>query len=279
MQERREHLISIGQFSLLVRLTVRALRLYDRDGLLAPAWVDPQTSYRYYTVDQTDDAEQIRLLRDVDLPLDEVRLALDDPGQLAKLLDIHEQRLRGRVQDSERALALLQRIKEGVPLVETLDIAIDIRDTAPVSGACLSTRTEQRLIGQVLGELLPRIGGVLRAAGLTGGTDFAVYPDDEFNPDDMGVVAGISLDAAVPDNDAGVVHGKYGGGRTAVATLRGPYDADGVSRVSQAWMQAWAWIAEQGHQPRFPAYEFYVRGFAESDDPSTFVTELRIPLR
>lgn len=47
-----DRLVSIGQFSLSARLTVRALRLYDRIGLLAPARVDPETGYRYYALPQ-----------------------------------------------------------------------------------------------------------------------------------------------------------------------------------------------------------------------------------
>jgi effector-binding domain-containing protein len=120
----------------------------------------------------------------------------------------------------------------------------------------------------------------LREGALRGGTDFAVYPDEEFDPQDLTVVAGISLslDADVPANDAGVESRTFGGGRSVVGTLRGPYEAEGESRMSQAWMEVWGWIAEHGYQRRAPGYELYIVGFSGSNDPAQFVTELVVPI-
>ena len=42
-------LLSIGAFSRLAQISVKALRFYDSSGLLSPATVDEQTGYRYYT--------------------------------------------------------------------------------------------------------------------------------------------------------------------------------------------------------------------------------------
>ncbi len=39
----------IGVFSRLARVSVKALRHYDRLGLLRPARTDPLTGYRYYS--------------------------------------------------------------------------------------------------------------------------------------------------------------------------------------------------------------------------------------
>jgi DNA-binding transcriptional MerR regulator len=45
-----KNLLPIGRFSQLTRLTIKALRLYDELGLLRPAYVDPDTAYRYYSL-------------------------------------------------------------------------------------------------------------------------------------------------------------------------------------------------------------------------------------
>jgi len=39
-------LVPIGRFSKMTRLSVKALRLYDENGLLPPAHVDPSSGYR-----------------------------------------------------------------------------------------------------------------------------------------------------------------------------------------------------------------------------------------
>ncbi|MFD4525473.1 MerR family transcriptional regulator [Streptomyces sp. NPDC058470] len=74
-QERSEHahdvgeLLTIGAFAARSRLSPKALRLYDRLGLLAPAHVDEVSGYRYYRADQIERARLVALLRQLDMPL------------------------------------------------------------------------------------------------------------------------------------------------------------------------------------------------------------------
>jgi len=62
-------LMTIGAFAERTRLSPKALRLYDRLGLLPPARTDPETGYRYYCRDQVDIAQLVGLLRRLDMPL------------------------------------------------------------------------------------------------------------------------------------------------------------------------------------------------------------------
>ena len=41
--------IPIGKFSQITQLTQKALRLYEKKGLLQPTVKDPMTKYRYYS--------------------------------------------------------------------------------------------------------------------------------------------------------------------------------------------------------------------------------------
>jgi DNA-binding transcriptional MerR regulator len=72
-------LMSIGEFAQRSRLSPKALRLYDELGLLPPSRVDEDSGYRYYTASQLDDARMIAALRQLQIPLAEIKsiLALD----------------------------------------------------------------------------------------------------------------------------------------------------------------------------------------------------------
>ena len=74
-----DELISIGQFSSLTWLSPKALRLYQAQGLLDPAWVDPDTGYRYYTAAQVPVASRISLLRRAGISLAEIGELLAAP--------------------------------------------------------------------------------------------------------------------------------------------------------------------------------------------------------
>jgi len=60
-------------------LSPKALRLYDANGLLVPARVDPVTGYRAYAPSQVARARAIGLLRRLDLPLARIGELLDGP--------------------------------------------------------------------------------------------------------------------------------------------------------------------------------------------------------
>lgn len=91
-----DQLLTIGQFARISGLTSHTLRHYDDVGLLTPADVDAQSGYRRYRRDQVRDARVIQALRRIDLPIEEIKQALDDPEgpALQTILRTHRDRLR-----------------------------------------------------------------------------------------------------------------------------------------------------------------------------------------
>src|SRR5580698_10019767 len=75
-QEGPDVLLTVGLVARRSGLTVKALRHYDRIGLLRPARVDGATGYRLYRGDQVPEARLVGLLRSLDLPLNQVRMAV-----------------------------------------------------------------------------------------------------------------------------------------------------------------------------------------------------------
>ena len=77
-------LLSIGAFAQATRLSPKALRLYDELGLLPPAFVDPDSGYRFYDPAQLERARLVAWLRRLGMPLARIRIVCDlDPAQAA----------------------------------------------------------------------------------------------------------------------------------------------------------------------------------------------------
>jgi len=76
MERSRHGLLSIGAFAAATHLSLKALRLYDQLAILKPAFIDPCTSYRYYSADQLRTATLVRLMRQMDMPLATIRSVL-----------------------------------------------------------------------------------------------------------------------------------------------------------------------------------------------------------
>ena len=64
---------TIGAFARAARLTPKALRLYDRLGLLPPTAVDSESGYRYYDPALLERARLIARLRRIGMPLARIR--------------------------------------------------------------------------------------------------------------------------------------------------------------------------------------------------------------
>jgi DNA-binding transcriptional MerR regulator len=77
-----DHLLSIGEFARRSRLSLKALRLYERLGLLAPDRVDA-TGYRRYRENQLATARLVVMLRRLDMPLARIAEVLAASGPRA----------------------------------------------------------------------------------------------------------------------------------------------------------------------------------------------------
>ena len=63
-----KQLFKIGEVARIYHLSLGILRHYEKEGLLAPEYTDPETGYRYYSTRQFEVLNTIRYLRMLDLP-------------------------------------------------------------------------------------------------------------------------------------------------------------------------------------------------------------------
>jgi DNA-binding transcriptional MerR regulator len=119
-------LIPIGRFARLSGLSIGALRHYDELDLLRPADVDRFTGYRRYRRDQLETARAIGGLRDLDVPIEDIRdvLRSDDPADRRRRLGDHERRLQARVDRLVHLLHVTRQLStEREPLMTAIGSA------------------------------------------------------------------------------------------------------------------------------------------------------------
>ena len=61
--------LSIGKEKKKKNISIKALRYYDKIGILVPAYINPRTNYRYYTPDQLPLLDAISLCVELGIPL------------------------------------------------------------------------------------------------------------------------------------------------------------------------------------------------------------------
>ena len=64
--------LSIGQMAKMNQVSVQTLRLYDKMGLLQPAYINQETGYRYYDMKQNATLDMIQYMKGAGLTLKEI---------------------------------------------------------------------------------------------------------------------------------------------------------------------------------------------------------------
>lgn len=124
------NLLSIGKMAEMNGVSVPALRLYDEMGLLKPAYVDPQSGYRYYSLHQNARMDMIAYMKELGMSLGEIAdvfrredIALIEQILARKNEQIHEQmrELKSRHEAVERAIASIERYRKS-PMTGTISL-------------------------------------------------------------------------------------------------------------------------------------------------------------
>lgn len=268
-----ESVVPIGRFARITRLSIKALRRYDEIGLLPPAEVDPSSGYRYYRLSQANHAEAIRLLRSLDMPLEEIRSVLEagDPEIVAKHLAAHRERLEERLAEHRRMLAFLERLirrKEGVMPYE-----VTVKEVPPQPVAAVRRHTTLERIGETVGGGFAELMAFLGTRGVQpSGAPLVVY-HDEIDQETDGEIE-MCVPVAGPlegEGDVRVI--ELEGGPTATTVHRGPYN-----EIGPAYHTLAGWIQEHGHELAGPPREIYLNDPQEVE-PADILTEIDWPIR
>lgn len=136
MAGRADGLIGVGDLARRAGLTAKAVRHYDRIGLLRPDLVD-DAGYRWYLPARVDDARHVAVLRSVDVPLEEIGVYLGDPTALAGILATQRRRLDARLERVRGQRHILDHLHtDGLehPMPDT-DTKIDAHDERQIAAA------------------------------------------------------------------------------------------------------------------------------------------------
>ncbi len=129
-------MLKIGEFARLGNVSVRALRFYHEEGLLAPAHVDPASSYRSYDTRQLRELQDIILYKDLGFSLSEIRELLREkpsPAELRGILSERRVQLKQRIEEDFGRLARIEaRLQATEGRQNELDWRVELREIQPV---------------------------------------------------------------------------------------------------------------------------------------------------
>ena len=266
----------IGEFSRLSRVTVKALRHYDEEGLLKPAHVDRFTGYRYYSAGQLPDLYQILSLKDLGLSLEQIRTLFGQgvpPAELRGMLRLKQAEIQRTVDDEQgrlaRITARIQQLdqEEIMPAYEVVIKEVPAMRVAGLRDTVANYGSQ----GPLWDELM---GYVFGNGGKPAGPCLTVYFDDEYKESDVDLEVVQPVEGALSSGGRVQVYDLAAVPTMASTVHTGPYS--GFNDAYGALMQ---WIAANGCRVAGPNREVYLRSAGdEGVAPKDYVTEIQFPV-
>lgn len=264
-------LINIGDFAKMTFLSVKTLHHYHEIGLLPPAAIDPTSGYRRYQVGQVATAQVIRRLRDLGMPLEELKTVLRAPDVGARNAAIlaHLRRMERQLQQTQDAVASLRNLLEGASAV----IAVEYRAIGPLDTLAIRERISS---SETIGWLEASFAELRAALGQLGarrmGADAALYSAELLEEEHGEAVAYIPV--AAPARRLGrVAPLVLPAAEFAIALHQGPFGT-----LDQTYGALGTVVAERAIGVPGPIREHYLVAGSETRDESRHRTEVCWPI-
>lgn len=267
-------MLSIGEFSKVTGLTVKALRFYHEEGILIPRAVDRETGYRSYDESQIETARLISHLRGLEFPVAEIKAIFasrEDEDAIAEVFArqkaVLEERLR-HYQSVKRSLDQFLAAERQVRAMSEAIGTISEKLIPTQLAAGIRTKGKYSECGKLFGKLFRLVGW--SAAG----PPFLLVYDAEYKEHDA------DYEACVPIKTAKKVEGvnvqELPEARCITMVHQGPYEQIGIS-----YAKVLAEIKVRKLAPQLPSREVYLKGpgMLFRGNPKNYLTEIQIPVR
>jgi DNA-binding transcriptional MerR regulator len=266
--------VTIGDFSRMTHLSVKALRHYHEIGLLEPVAVNPESGYRLYDVDQVPTAQVIRRLKDLGMPLDDVKRVLRAPdlGARNRAIVDHLQRMESQLQQTQANVASLRRLLE---TPQPADLRVEFRSVAQTASLAIRETVTAHDLGDWWTEAYEELHAIARRKGLTrSGHDGALYPTEWFEDEAGDVTAFMPVNGDAEAARRGRVQPYLvPGAELAFLLHQGP-----VGDLDQTFAALGRFVLERAIGVEGPIREYYLVSSFETPDEQSHRTEVAWPV-
>jgi effector-binding domain-containing protein len=270
-------MFTIGEFSKITGLSIKALRLYHEKGILEPHLVDEQSGYRYYNHQDAEKARVVRLLKGMMLGLDEIAEILRDCSNDADVVEFLERqrgKLEGRISELKKARRSIDSIinseRKAIAMTKEKINEIVEKNIPELRIASIRWKGRYDESGRYMGRLAKCVYRYLN------GKPFNMYYDMEYKEEDADIETCFPVredkEIKVPD---GITVRTLPGGKVVSIIHQGPYDQLGRSYEKMAM-----YLKQKNYEVSAPPREIYIKGpgMIFRGNPKKYLTEIQFPV-
>jgi len=277
--------IPIGKFSFMTRLSRKALRLYDRKGLLVPEIKDSFTGYRYYTVPQIEQGMKIKTFTFLGFSLEEISMLLDAESKGNS--EFIETCFRKRLEEVRLEAVQLQRIesilqgacKHSGKVMEIFKMSVTEPVIKEIPELRVLSKREKGTFVVTIGKLINEICACVsspenqRNRVKTTGPIMFLCHDEEYKETGADIEITLSVSGRVSVEDPKLEIKTLPAMKAISVIYRGPYH-----EVEVAYNRIFSFAEENNLETILPSRELYFNDPAEVPEEE-LMTEVQVQFR
>lgn len=262
-------MLKIGEFSKLAHLTIKALRFYEKEGLLMPKSIDEWSGYRFYETSQLEDAAKIKAYRQLGLLMKEIK-ALQNGANAKQIFATKAEELKKQREDIDVRLSIIKHILE----VDDMKYQVTVKEIPSVIVYYTEVKVQafsdmMQLIpefGEECMELNPEIKCVEPAY------EFCEYLDEEHKDSDILIRHNEAVDRIGKESDR-IKFKEISATKVLSIFHKGSYD-----EIGEAYAFIMKYAEENGYKVAGHVRECYIDGIWNKESVEDWLTEIQLPI-
>ena len=153
----KDNLMLIGEIAEFFGVSRKAMRLYEKKGIIKPVKVDASNGYRYYSAEQIQQLNALLELKALGFSLDEIKTVIDGETTkelLLKLLEKKKQAWQEAMNSAKYKAECLDSIISNIQTSESADRIAEMteeeRAWLPVKMVCIEDVRAQKVLSEAL---------------------------------------------------------------------------------------------------------------------------------
>lgn len=271
-------MLRISDFAQLSRVSPKALRLYDRMGLLKPIEVDSCNGYRYYSATQLSRLNRILVFKELGFSLEQIGKLLSEnvsADEIRGMLRLKHSEIQQRLQEDQIRLARVEmRLNEielegKMPNYEVVLKPIESQLVAATVGVIPNYQDCGPMFDRMFDEACNHVS---RHNLKRFGNGISIYHDTKLRDRDIPVEAALPIYEKIPGNEKVWVYELPGVEDMACVVHHGSF-----SNLGQAYNTLLEWVEKNGYRIIGSTREVYLQ-YEQGGDESLYVTEVQVPV-
>jgi effector-binding domain-containing protein len=265
-------MFSIGEFSIITGLSIKALRLYHQKEILIPHVIDASTGYRYYNHHNVETARVIKELRNMEFSLTDIHTIIqtdaNDKPIIEELIK-HKQNLIKKIDTHHKIVKTLDLIikneKEAQMALKQECFEVEEKVVDSILIASIRYKGKYCDCGQAFGKICRKMGR------LASGKPFNLYYDAQYKEDNADIESCVAI--SKPRESEGISIRTLEGGKCLSLIHKGSYDD-----IGRSYEKIIAYANQKDCKTTVPSREIYIKGpgMLFKGNPKKYLTEIQM---